>query len=150
MQLFYLDRMLLALVCLFGSWAAVGTAHGVAAKIGSAVGIGIVFAALNALLARMRTTDAHPMLQQAARRIAQIFDVKVIVMGHSHRVVDEPIGGGARYLNLGSWTNAREGFPHVVVEDGVAQLRYWKGPSAQPAQIREEAPALPVAVPATA
>jgi UDP-2,3-diacylglucosamine pyrophosphatase LpxH len=90
------------------------------------------------------------MLRQAARRIAQIFDVKVIVMGHSHRVVDEAIGGGARYLNLGSWTNAREGFPHVVVEDGVAQLRYWRGPSAPAAPLGEDAPALPVGVPATA
>jgi predicted phosphodiesterase len=98
----------------------------------------------------MRTTDSHPMLQQAARRIAQILDVKVIVMGHSHRVVDEAIGGGARYLNLGSWTNAREGFPHVVVEDGVAQLRYWRGPSAQPAPLADERSAVPVGIPATA
>jgi hypothetical protein len=150
MQLFYLDRMLLALVCLIGSWAAVGSAHGLAAKIGAAVGIGIVFAAFNALLARTRTTDAHPMLQQAARRVAQIFDVKIIVMGHSHRVVDEPIGGGARYLNLGSWTNAREGFPHVVVEDGVAELRYWRGGSAEPARVRDEPQRAPVGVPATA
>jgi UDP-2,3-diacylglucosamine pyrophosphatase LpxH len=150
MQLFYLDRMLLALLCLFGSWAALGSANGLVAKIGSVVGIGIVFAAFNALLGRMRTTDSHPMLQQAARRIAQIFDVKVIVMGHSHRVVDEPIGGSARYLNLGSWTNAREGFPHVVVEDGIAELRYWRGPSAQPAAVTENRGTLPVGVPATA
>jgi hypothetical protein len=29
-------------------------------------------------------------------------------------------------MNLGSWLNAREGFPHVMVADGVAELRYWK------------------------
>ena len=151
MQLFYLDRMLLALICLFGSWFAVSAAQGLAGRIGAAVGIGIVFAAGTALLARMRTTDSHPMLQQAARRIAQIFDVKVIVMGHSHRVVDEPIGGGARYLNLGSWTNAREGFPHVAVEGGVAELRYWKGPPKEtPPQPLEEPLVAPLAMPAPA
>jgi len=98
---------------------------------------GIAFAAVNAALARLRRTDSHPMLQQAARRIAQLFDVKYVVMGHSHRVVDEPIGSGAHYLNLGSWTNSRVGFPHVVIEEGVAQLRYWKnGPV--PAEGRDE------------
>src|SRR5207245_1264567 len=99
MQLFYLDRALLALVGLLGAWWAVGAAHGFIAKAAAAVAVGIVFAAVNALLGRMRRTDAHPMLQQAARRVAQLFDVKYVVMGHSHRVVDEPIGGGARYLN---------------------------------------------------
>jgi UDP-2,3-diacylglucosamine pyrophosphatase LpxH len=125
MQLFYLDRMLLALVCLFGSWAAIAAAHGAVAKIAAAVCGGIVFAALNAVLGRRRRTDAHPMLQQAALRIVQLLDVRYVVMGHSHRPVDEQVGRG-RYLNLGSWLNAREGFPHVLVADGVAELRYWK------------------------
>jgi hypothetical protein len=125
MQLFYLDRMLLALLCLFGSWAAIASAHGAFGKIGAAVGGGIVFAALNAVLGRQRHTDSHPMLQQAAFRIVQLLDVRYVVMGHSHRPVDEQVGRG-RYLNLGSWLNPREGFPHVVVADGVAELRYWK------------------------
>ncbi|HKC61744.1 MAG TPA: hypothetical protein VKB92_16770 [Myxococcales bacterium] len=137
MQLFYLDRAVLAVLGLLGAFLLVGAAHGLWAKLAAAVATGIGFAALNAVLARRRRTDAHPMLQQAARRVAQLFDVKYVVMGHSHRVVDEPIGSGARYLNLGSWTNARIGFPHVVVEDGVAELRYWKdGPV--PSQAREE------------
>jgi UDP-2,3-diacylglucosamine pyrophosphatase LpxH len=51
-------------------------------------------------------------------------------MGHSHRPVDEPVGNCARYFNLGSWTPGRsnEGFPHVVVTAGSAELRRWKGP----------------------
>ena len=151
MQLFYLDRALLALVGLLGAWWAVGAAHGFIAKAAAAVAVGIVFAAVNALLGRMRRTDAHPMLQQAARRVAQLFDVKYVVMGHSHRVVDEPIGGGARYLNLGSWTNARVGFPHVAVEDGVAELRYWKGiPDPAPRRDEQEAQPQPDAIPVPA
>jgi UDP-2,3-diacylglucosamine pyrophosphatase LpxH len=146
MQLFYLDRMLLALLCLAGSWAAVATAHGVIAKVGAAAAMGIVFAALNALLGRTRKTDAHPMLQMAARRIAKLFGVQYVVMGHSHRVVDESLGGSARYLNLGSWATARKGFPHVAVEEGVAELRYWTGApnAARPVEkVRQTAPAQP-------
>jgi UDP-2,3-diacylglucosamine pyrophosphatase LpxH len=150
MQLFYLDRAVLAVLGLLGAVAAVGAAHGLWAKIGAAVATGIGFAALNAVLAGLRRTDSHPMLQQAARRIAQLFDVKYVVMGHSHRVVDESIGSGARYLNLGSWTNSRIGFPHAVVEEGVAELRYWKNGAAA-AEAREEQPSpqpAPLPIPA--
>ena len=149
MQLFYLDRAVLAVLGLVGAIAAVGAAQGLWAKLGAAVATAIGFAALNAVLARRRRTDSHPMLQQAARRIAQLFDVKYVVMGHSHRVVDEAIGSGARYLNLGSWTNARVGFPHVVVEDGVAELRYWKDGSV-PVRAREEPQPDPAGVPVPA
>ena len=79
--------------------------------------------------------------------MAQLFDVRYVVMGHSHRVVDEAIGGGARYLNLGSWTNARVGFPHVVVEDGVAELRYWKGIPVPAPPAEPEADPQPDAIP---
>ncbi|MFL5405359.1 MAG: hypothetical protein ACJ79O_05795 [Myxococcales bacterium] len=149
MQLFYLDRMLLALVCLFGSWAAIASAHGAMAKIATAVGCGIVFAALNAILGRRRRTDAHPMLQQAALRIVQLLDVRYVVMGHSHRPVDEQVGRG-RYLNLGSWLNPREGFPHVVVADGVAELRYWKHNRAVKSEAAPAAAQRPAAEPGLA
>lgn len=140
MQLFYLDRAVLALLGLAGATVAVGTAHGLWSKVGATVAVAIVFAALNAVLARRRTTDSHPLLQQAARRVAQLFDVKYVVMGHSHRVVDEAIGSGARYFNLGSWTNARDGFPHVAVEGGVAELRFWRNGSSTAAQREATAP----------
>jgi len=144
MQLFYLDRMLLALFCLFGSWGAIASAHGAFGKIAAAVGGGIVFAALNAVLGRRRRTDAHPMLQQAALRIVQLLDVRYVVMGHSHRPVAEQVGRG-RYLNLGSWLNPREGFPHVVVADGVAELRYWQ----QGGAVKRDIEAAPAQQPAT-
>jgi len=149
MQLFYLDRAILAVLGLLGAVLAVGAASGPWAKIGALTATGIAFAALNAVLARCRKTDAHPMLQQAARRIAQLFDVKYVVMGHSHRVVDEQIGSGARYMNLGSWTNARVGFPHVVVAGAEAELRYWKNGSV-PADAQPEAKPEPSALPVPA
>lgn len=143
MQLFYLDRMLLALLCLACAVSTWFHVQGFWARAGAGTLIGIVFAALNALLAGKRKTDAHPMLQKAAHRIAAVFDVKFIVMGHSHRPVDEPAGNGARYFNLGSWTGRpADGFPHVVVEGGAARLSRWKGPPVLelPLPEREEAP----------
>ena len=130
MQLFYLDRMLLAVICLITAWTLAHAVDGFWAKSGVLTCIGILFAAMNAALGKRRRTDAHPMLQAAARRVAQVFDVKYIVMGHSHRAVEEALGNGARYFNLGSWTPGRtnEGFPHVVVTGGLAELRRWRGP----------------------
>jgi UDP-2,3-diacylglucosamine pyrophosphatase LpxH len=128
MQLFYLDRMLLAFGCLIAAFCAMTAVHGMGPRLGALTVVGIVFAALNALLGARRRTDAHPMLREAARRVAQVFDVKYIVMGHSHRAVEETIGNGTRYFNLGSWTPGRsnDGFPHVVVVGGTAELRRWK------------------------
>ncbi|GAC1342433.1 MAG: hypothetical protein NVSMB23_15120 [Myxococcales bacterium] len=149
-QLFYLDRMLLSLVCLGGAVEALRLPVGWGLRLAAFAAVGIVFGALNGILARQRKTDAHPLLLQAARRVAEIFDVRYVVMGHSHRAVSEPVGTSARYFNTGSWTNARqsEGFPHVCVEGRVAELRRWKGPpavarAAQPAEV--QALALPAA-----
>ncbi|HTO99485.1 MAG TPA: metallophosphoesterase, partial [Myxococcales bacterium] len=72
MQLFYLDRMLLAVLCLVTAFCAAHAAHGLWAKAGTLTLVGIVFAALNALLGSQRRTDAHPMLQSAAERVAEV------------------------------------------------------------------------------
>src|SRR5262249_36613543 len=88
-QLFYLDRRLLAAASVAGAGARAHAVQGFWAKAGALTCVGILFAALNAFLGKRRRTDAHPKLQAAARRVAQIFDVKYIVMGHSHRATEE-------------------------------------------------------------
>jgi UDP-2,3-diacylglucosamine pyrophosphatase LpxH len=139
MQLFYLDRMLLALLCLFCAWSTALSVRGFWTTGLTLTGVGILFAALNALLAGKRKTDVHPILQEAARRVAQVFDVKYIVMGHSHRPVDRTVGNGARYFNLGSWTGrSGDGFPYVLVAAGQADLRKWAGPPAVELRRTEE------------
>jgi UDP-2,3-diacylglucosamine pyrophosphatase LpxH len=148
MQLFYLDRMLLALLCLACAISTASAVQGFWPRAGALTAVGILFAALNALLAGKRKTDAHPMLQQAAQRVSAVFDVKYIVMGHSHRAVDEALGNGARYFNLGSWTGRPgEGFPHVVIQGDSAVLRRWKGPP-EPEQLSDAASPWSVPVPA--
>jgi UDP-2,3-diacylglucosamine pyrophosphatase LpxH len=150
MQLFYLDRMLLAIASLLTAWTLAHAVHGFWAKAGALTCVGILFAAVNALLGKRRRTDAHPMLQAAARRVAQIFDVRYIVMGHSHRAVEEAVGNGTRYFNLGSWTPGRsnDGFPHVVVTGNSAELRRWKGPPLVEFPRVEPVPSATVPVPA--
>jgi len=129
MQLFYLDRAILALLCLALAWSTSLLMTGFWAKALSLTGVGIVFAALNALLGAQRKTDAHPLLMQAARRVAQVFDVKFVIMGHSHRAVDAQVSHSTRYLNSGSWTgHPADGFPHIAVVGTTAELRRWKGP----------------------
>jgi UDP-2,3-diacylglucosamine pyrophosphatase LpxH len=149
MQLFYLDRMLLAIICLLTAWMTSVEVQGFWAKGAALTAVGIVFAALNALLGAQRQTDAHPMLQRAAARVAQVFDVKYVVMGHSHRAVEERVGN-ACYFNLGSWTPGRsnDGFPHVVVAGGTAELRRWKGPPAARLVAPDPIRSAPVIVPA--
>ena len=70
-------------------------------------------------------------MQTAATRVAQIFGVRYVVMGHSHKPMDVPVGGRARYLNTGTWTNVKsEGLPHVLVVGRAAKLARWSGPAA--------------------
>ncbi|MGZ6125762.1 MAG: hypothetical protein ACXWLR_12430, partial [Myxococcales bacterium] len=142
--------MLLAVACLITASCTAHAVQGFWAKGGALTLIGVAFAALNAMLGSQRRTDAHPMLQAAARRVAQVFDVKYIVMGHSHRPVEQTVGNGTRYFNLGSWTSggSREGFPHVVVTAGSAELRRWKGPKVVELRPPEGVPAAGVLVPA--
>ena len=68
----------------------------------------------------------------AAHRVAALFRVPVVVMGHSHRVVNQPIGETSHYFNLGTWLapsrdgeDSPAGFPHVVVGSSGAVLRRW-------------------------
>jgi UDP-2,3-diacylglucosamine pyrophosphatase LpxH len=67
-----------------------------------------------------RNTDASHELAAASEQIARTIDVKYVVMGHSHEPVMRPIGGGASYVNLGTWVPAGHpgilrAFTHLVV-----------------------------------
>src|SRR5207302_5061776 len=100
MQLFYLDRMLLAVVCLVVAWCLAHAVDGPWAEIGALTCVGIIFAALNAALGKQRRTDAHPMLRAAARSRAQVYDACYIVRGHGLRSVEEPVANSNRQSKL--------------------------------------------------
>ncbi|MBS2021241.1 MAG: metallophosphoesterase [Deltaproteobacteria bacterium] len=137
-QLFYVDRMALALIALVVAAVSMHELPAMWMKLSALVVVGMAFSLGSAALGRLRRADAHPLLQTAARRIAQIFGVHYVVMGHSHKAVDEAIGTRARYLNPGSWTTVKnEGFPHIVVVGREAKLVRWRGPAEQVSELAE-------------
>lgn len=130
LRLFYLDQ--LGLLGIVGLAAVVAGHEGrtLGARVFDWGAIGLGFVTTSLALASMRRTASHPKLRDAARRVAEVMRVRTVVMGHSHHAVDEPLPSGARYVNLGSWTNQlaatdAEGFPHLLVVRGEARLCRW-------------------------
>jgi UDP-2,3-diacylglucosamine pyrophosphatase LpxH len=58
---------------------------------------------VNQLLAPRRFFLPGPKQAQAAKKIARILEVPLIVMGHSHRPRKASLGGDKLYLNTGCW-----------------------------------------------
>jgi hypothetical protein len=48
-------------------------------------------------------TSPKANMRHGAERIAKLFDVRWVVMGHTHDPVMEQMPTGATYVNLGSW-----------------------------------------------
>ena len=131
-QMLYVDRILLGAFtgAAVASVAMTTTTH--LSRFSALTGVLVGAAALNLWLGRARVVDSHPKLLEAARRVAALFRVPVVVMGHSHRVVNQPVSDEARYYNLGTWVapsrdgnEGPAGFPHVVVGSSGAALRRW-------------------------
>lgn len=98
----------------------------------------------NAWLDRTRLVASHPKLRAVAHRVSVLFGVPVVIMGHSHRQVNERVGEDARYLNLGTWLGQdASGFPHAAVTARGAEFRHFP---AKP--VRASQPASPRAAPA--
>ena len=58
---------------------------------------------MNHLLAPRRYFLPGPKQAQAAKKIAKILEIPLVVMGHSHRPRKASLGGGKTYLNTGCW-----------------------------------------------
>jgi UDP-2,3-diacylglucosamine pyrophosphatase LpxH len=123
-QLFYVDRMLLALASLAVAAAGAALARWPLALLWPAASVAL-FAACNYFLARRRRTDAHLLLLAAARRLGALLDVRWLIMGHSHGAVDQEVCPGVRYLNLGSWSPADGRLPHAALIGERAELRWF-------------------------
>lgn len=133
-QLLYIDRLVLGGLLL-------GTTVYCALKKGpvatrAALLLGAVAGGLagNAALSLMRRVDSHPKLLAAAHRVAVLFGVRYVVMGHSHHPVSREVGHGARYFNLGTWIGATapedggEPLHYMLLTEAGAGLRRWRAP----------------------
>lgn len=130
-RMLYVDRLLLALGVAAGIAGCAASSAPAVQRAGALVAVLAVAAVANALLARVRLVDSHPKLWQVAHRMAVLFGVDYVVMGHSHKVVDAPVGDGSRYFNLGTWLSPGSeaggppSFPYLVVRRAGATLRRW-------------------------
>jgi hypothetical protein len=133
-QLLYVDRLLLGLGVAAGIAGCAASSAPTHLRAGglAAVLVGALLA--NALLARIRNADSHPKLLRVAHRMAVLFGVDYVVMGHSHKLADEKVGDGSRYFNLGTWLaphrdpRGAPAFPHLVITERGAELRHWPRP----------------------
>lgn len=126
-RMLYFDRMMLALGLGLVAAGCVAVDGPALARVGVfALSLGVA-GLVNAWLDRARLIESHPKLLAAAHRVSVLFAVPVVIMGHSHREVNQKVGDGAVYFNLGTWLGHRaEGLPHVVVTAQGPAFRRWK------------------------
>jgi len=89
-------------------------------------------------LAKQRKIDPDDQLKERAAHLATLFPAAFVVMGHTHVPLELPIADGARYINVGSWSEEedqgdaayRAARTHLVihVEEGtpVAEFLTWE------------------------
>jgi UDP-2,3-diacylglucosamine pyrophosphatase LpxH len=135
-QMLYFDRILLGAITGLAAASSLLLSAPIMSRIGIALGVVLAATLLNGWLSRARLIDSHPKLIAAAERVSTLFRVPVVVMGHSHKVVDQGVGQASQYYNLGTWVTSssgalkHEGFPHVVIGATGHQLRRWPLPNA--------------------
>lgn len=126
-RMLYFDRLMLVLGLGVVATCCIAVDGPVWARAGVfAVALGLA-GLVNTWLDRARLIESHPKLLAAAHRVSVLFAVPVVIMGHSHKEVNQRVGDGATYFNLGTWLGRNaEGLPHVVLTDQGAELRRWK------------------------
>lgn len=112
-RLLYLDRVLLVVGALATCLFVLVVATNVWWELLFIAVIGLATYQINRMMAPRRFLLPGPKQALAARAIARIMDVPIVVMGHSHvrRVVH--LGDGRTYFNTGSWLPPSDGQGHV-------------------------------------
>ena len=112
-RLLFLDRLLLIVAALASCLAVLVFMTNAWWELLFIGVIGMAAYQINRMLAPRRFLLPGPKQALAARAIARIMDVPIVVMGHSHarRVVH--LGDGRTYFNTGSWLPPPEGQAHV-------------------------------------
>jgi metallophosphoesterase superfamily enzyme len=116
-RLFFIDRAVVLLTALLVCAGLVLGLEKPGPRLAGCVSAMALAAWLDRQLAGRRRVDSHPKLMAVAHRLRTLFDVELVVMGHSHRPIDVAVGEG-RYINLGTWLGRPRGglFPHLVID----------------------------------
>jgi UDP-2,3-diacylglucosamine pyrophosphatase LpxH len=135
MRLLFLDRILLLGGALTLALFVLGIFDNPWQELFGLLLVGTAAAQVNKKMAPRRFLKPGPKQARAAKRIADLLDVPLVVMGHSHSWQLADLGGGRRYVNTGCWLPPLSGrdhadpaepcscrLSHLVVED-TAELR---------------------------
>ena len=113
MRLLFLDRILLLAAALALSLFVLVLVENAWIELAGLVAVGLAAYQVNRKLAPRRFLLPGPKQARAAKKIADILEVPLVVMGHSHyrRITD--LGGGRKYVNTGCWLPPLPGNDHV-------------------------------------
>jgi len=137
MRLLFLDRMLLAIAAAFLTLIVLVVVDSPWIELAGVVVIAAAAYSVNRALEPKRYLAPGPKQIGIAKKIAEILDVPLVAMGHSHSRRDVDLGQGRRYVNTGCWLPPFEGLDHtdpsqpctcklshlVVDQKGKAELR---------------------------
>ncbi len=103
MRLLFLDRILLFAGSTWLMFMSLLIFSDVWLQFFAVILIGVLGYVINRQLAPRRYLQPGPKQISAAKRIAEILEVPVVVMGHSHARRDKRIARNARFINTGCW-----------------------------------------------
>ncbi|MBK6689007.1 MAG: metallophosphoesterase [Deltaproteobacteria bacterium] len=112
MRLLFLDRILLAAGALTMVMLVLLVAENPWWELAGIVATGLVAWQINRKLQPRRFFVPGPKQAQAAKKIGDLLDVPLVVMGHSHSRRLTDIGSGRRYMNTGCWLPPLPGADH--------------------------------------
>ncbi len=137
MRLLFLDRILLAATSLLLTMLVLIVVSSPWFELLGVVLVGALAYRVNRMMAPRRYLQPGPKQIQAAKRITELLEVPLVVMGHSHVRKSVDLGDGRRYINTGCWLPPFVGADHtdpsqpctcklshlVVDKEGKAELR---------------------------
>ncbi len=113
MRLLFLDRLLLAVSALFLTLLVLVVMQSPWVELLGIVLVALATYRVNRVLAPRRFLAPGPKQVAIARKIAELAEVPLVVMGHSHVRRDVDLGAGRRYMNTGCWLPPFEGMDHT-------------------------------------
>ncbi len=113
MRLLFLDRMILILGALFLALVVLVIVPSALIELALLVLLTLATVRINRRIAPRRHLQPGPKQSAVAKRICELTDVPLVVMGHSHVRRDIDLGGGHRYINTGCWLPPSGGLNHV-------------------------------------
>lgn len=140
LSLLYMDRFVVIGMALFAALAVKLVPTQSSARLVAWNLVAVTAAAVVTVLARARVVVPVAKLRTVAGRIEKLVGVENVVFGHSHVPGEEPLAGGGRYFNTGSFAgDASGGRTHLCLpREGRAELRQWCPASRRPVALPRE------------